>query len=85
MTRREPPLDAETRISTPGGVSQARISRMEHGDIERMLNASGTPAEVAARAGNSARVLHDVYLLRTCATRRCLSEWRWKTSISRPS
>jgi hypothetical protein len=58
---------------------------MEHGDIERMLNASGTPAEVAARAGNSARVLHDVYLLRTCATRRCLSEWRWKTSISRPS
>ncbi|MGA2829375.1 MAG: epoxide hydrolase N-terminal domain-containing protein [Streptosporangiaceae bacterium] len=21
----------------------------------------------------------------TCATRRCLSEWRWKTSISRPS
>jgi hypothetical protein len=35
---------------------------MEHGDIERMLNASGTPAEVAARAGNSARVLHDVYL-----------------------
>jgi hypothetical protein len=35
---------------------------MEHGDIERMLNASGTPAEIAARAGNSARVLHDVYL-----------------------
>ena len=26
------------------------------------LNASGTPAEVAARAGHSARVLHDVYV-----------------------
>ncbi len=26
------------------------------------LNATGAPAEVAARAGNSARVLHDVYL-----------------------
>ena len=26
------------------------------------LNASGAPAEVAARAGNSARVLHDAYL-----------------------
>jgi hypothetical protein len=26
------------------------------------LNVSGAPAEVAARAGNSARVLHDVYL-----------------------
>jgi hypothetical protein len=26
-----------------------------------------------------------VYLWCTCATRRCLSEWRWKTSISRPS
>jgi hypothetical protein len=26
------------------------------------LNATGEPAEVAARAGNSARVLHDTYL-----------------------
>ncbi len=26
------------------------------------LNATGAPAEVAARAGNSARVLHEVYL-----------------------
>jgi hypothetical protein len=26
------------------------------------LNATGAPAEVAARAGNIARVLHDVYL-----------------------
>jgi hypothetical protein len=26
------------------------------------VNASGAPAEVAARAGNSARILHDVHL-----------------------
>jgi hypothetical protein len=28
------------------------------------LDATGTPAEVAAQADNSARVLHDVYLHR---------------------
>ena len=33
-----------------------------HAALSLWLNASGTPAEVAARAGNSARVLHEVYL-----------------------
>ena len=32
---------------------------LRHAALSLWLNASGTPAEVAARAGNSARVLHD--------------------------
>ena len=35
---------------------------LRHAALSLWLNASGTPAEVAARAGNSARVLHEVYL-----------------------
>ena len=35
---------------------------LRHAALSMWLNASGTPAEVAARAGNSARVLHEVYL-----------------------
>ena len=35
---------------------------LRHAAMSLWLNASGTPAEVAARAGNSARVLHEVYL-----------------------
>jgi hypothetical protein len=35
---------------------------LRHAALSLWLNASGAPAEVAARAGNSARVLHDVYL-----------------------
>jgi len=35
---------------------------LRHAALSLWLNASGTPAEVAARAGTSARVLHEVYL-----------------------
>jgi len=35
---------------------------LRHAALSLWLHASGAPAEVAARAGNSARVLHDVYL-----------------------
>jgi integrase len=35
---------------------------LRHAALSLWLNASGAPAEVAGRAGNSARVLHDVYL-----------------------
>ena len=35
---------------------------LRHAALSLWLNASGTPAEVAARAGNSARVLHEVYM-----------------------
>ena len=35
---------------------------LRHANLSLWLNASGAPAEVAARAGNSARVLHEVYL-----------------------
>ncbi len=35
---------------------------LRHAALSLWLTASGAPAEVAARAGNSARVLHDVYL-----------------------
>src|SRR5260370_2216960 len=35
---------------------------LRHAALSLWLNASGEPAEVAARAGNSARVLYEVYL-----------------------
>jgi integrase len=35
---------------------------LRHAALSLWLTASGAPAEVAARAGNSARVLHEVYL-----------------------
>jgi hypothetical protein len=35
---------------------------LRHAALSLWLNASGAPAGVAARAGTSARVLHDVYL-----------------------
>jgi integrase len=35
---------------------------LRHAALSLWLNASGAPAEVAARARTSARVLHDVYL-----------------------
>ncbi len=35
---------------------------LRHAASSLWLNASGAPAEVAARAGNSTRVLHEVYL-----------------------
>ena len=35
---------------------------LRHAALSLRLNASGTPAEVAARGGNSARVLHEVYM-----------------------
>jgi integrase len=37
---------------------------LRHAALSLWLNATGAPAEVAARAGNSARVLHDMYLHR---------------------
>ena len=47
---------------------------LRHAALSLWLNATGAPAEVAARAGNSARVLHEVYLHlcvpKTYATRR---------------
>ena len=49
----------------PGpGCHRARASplRLGHAALSLWLNASGEPAEVAARAGNSTRVLHEVYL-----------------------
>jgi hypothetical protein len=39
-----------------------RPNDLWHAALSLWLNASGAPAEVAARAGNSARVLHEVYL-----------------------
>jgi len=35
---------------------------LRHAALSLWLNAAGDPAEIAARAGNSARVLHEVYL-----------------------
>jgi integrase len=35
---------------------------LRHAALALWLNASGAPAEVAARAGNSIRVMHEVYL-----------------------
>ena len=35
---------------------------LRHAALSLWLNATGTPAEVAARAGTSTRVLHEVYL-----------------------
>jgi integrase len=35
---------------------------LRHAALSLWLNASGAPAEVAARTGNSTRVLHEVYL-----------------------
>jgi len=35
---------------------------LRHAALSLWLNATGAPAEVAARAGTSARVLHEVYL-----------------------
>ena len=45
-------------------------------------NPTGTPILFAE---GEWQVRAQIYLGCTCATRRCLSEWRWKTSISRPS
>ena len=53
-----------TRRST-GPRSQAAVRSLSLSGtlaLSLWLNASGEPAEVAARAGNSTRVLHDVYL-----------------------
>ena len=49
----------------PGLAATALARRpydLRHAALSLWLNASGTPAEVSARAGNSARVLHEVYL-----------------------
>ncbi len=39
-----------------------RLYDLRHAALSLWLNAAGEPAEVAARAGNSARVLYEVYL-----------------------
>jgi len=49
----------------PGLAATALARRpcdLRHAALSLWLNATGTPAEVAARAGNSARVLYEVYL-----------------------
>ena len=49
----------------PGLAATALARRpydLRHAALSLWLNATGAPAEVAARAGNSARVLHEVYL-----------------------
>ncbi len=49
----------------PGLAATALARRpydLRHAALSLWLNASGAPAEVTARAGNSARVLHDTYL-----------------------
>jgi integrase len=49
----------------PGLAATALARRpydLRHAALSLWLNASGAPAEVAARAGTSARVLHEVYL-----------------------
>jgi integrase len=49
----------------PGLAATALARRpydLRHAALSLWLNAAGAPAEVAARAGNSARVLHEVYL-----------------------
>ena len=49
----------------PGLAATALARRpydLRHAALSLWLNASGTPAEVSARAGTSARVLHEVYL-----------------------
>ncbi len=50
----DPELAATALARRPYDLRQSALSLW--------LNASGAPAEVAARAGNSARVLHEVYL-----------------------
>jgi integrase len=49
----------------PGPAATALARRpydLRHAALSLWLNATGAPAEVAARAGTSARVLHDVYI-----------------------
>ena len=48
--------------SSSCSLPRSPAARMTSGMPPSGLNATGAPAEVAARAGNSARVLHDVYL-----------------------
>ena len=49
----------------PGLAATALARRpydLRHAALSLWLNATGAPAEIAARAGTSARVLHEVYL-----------------------
>ena len=52
------------RFGTPQAATALarRPYDLRHAALSLWLNASGTPAEVAARGGNSARVLHEVYM-----------------------
>ena len=47
---------------------------LRHAALSLWLNATGEPAAVAARAGNSARVLHEVYLHCTDGQRDAVSQ-----------
>jgi hypothetical protein len=51
-------------VILPLRILRARVSvpADRPGLLSLWSNASGTPAEVTARAGNGARVLHEVYL-----------------------
>jgi hypothetical protein len=52
-----------------------RLYDLRHAALSLWPNASGAPAEVAARAGTSARVLHDVYLHCTDSQEDQVSQW----------
>jgi hypothetical protein len=57
---------AARRVALGPGLAAIALARrpydMRHAALSLWLNASGAPAEVAARAGTSARILHEVYL-----------------------
>ena len=57
---------AARRAALGPGLAATALARrpydLRHAALSLWLNASGAPAEVAARGGNSARVLHKVYL-----------------------
>ena len=57
-----PPARQRSARTWPPPRSPAAPTTCGHAALSLWLNASGTPAEVAARAGHSARVLHDVYV-----------------------
>jgi hypothetical protein len=49
--------------------------RPGHAALSLWLNATGDPSEVAALAGNSARVLYEVYLHCTDGQQDAVSQW----------
>ena len=56
------PSPAQVRAILAATALARRPNDLRHAALSLWLNATGDPAEVAARAGNSARVLYEVYL-----------------------